>query len=84
MIDKTFKISDDEEQDDQDANVVHNDESNTSNNDIHERNESDGDDDSLSDEEGAVERIVEYDSEENEIEVGGTHFTSERKFQFFF
>lgn len=54
---------DDEDNDDKDVAItIHNDESNASYND---RNESDAE---LSEEE-TVEKIVEYDSEENEIEV---------------
>lgn len=56
---------DDEDQANEDANILHNDESKTSNND---GNESDADDGNLSEDE-EEERIVEYDSEENEIEV---------------
>ncbi|XP_037028730.1 claspin [Bradysia coprophila] len=62
---KKINISDDEEQDNEDTNIRENDDA-SEDDDNHESN---AETDNLSEDEEAVEKIVEYDSEENEIEV---------------
>ncbi|KAG4079112.1 hypothetical protein HA402_001083 [Bradysia odoriphaga] len=64
---KKVNISDDEEQNNEETNIREDDDSNAS--EIDDNNESNAENDNLSEDEEAVEKIVEYDSEENEIEV---------------
>lgn len=69
---------DDEDADDDPANIIDNDESNISKND---RNESGAEGDNLSEDEEEEEeeeeqKVVEYDSEENEIEVSSVNLSS--------